>query len=238
MLKDNGYDLVLQWLAERLYLLTDTTCPTDEAVPMKEATKNINLNVRMPPRLHAHLVKQARQNNRSLNGEIVDQLERRSGLPAEGAERAQSEFRPRLRGLLEVLAAVMEVAGGSRLQFESLYAGDGGPDWLDDRNAFETAAAAANHALSALRPEWPNTFSGNAETLAASNRREGQRAAQAILNRIAIGEPASSSSARRTELLRKRLGPLVERIKPTDETSGFAAVEIAPRRTTNDEHDE
>jgi hypothetical protein len=210
-------------------------------------TKVVNLNVRIPPRLHAQLVKQARANNRSLNGEIIEQLEKRSGLPAESAARAaESEIRPELRGIMEVLAAVADVAGRSRFGFDTLYSPDTVPDWLDDADGYAVAAAAAARVLDALRPGRP-ADSGDADSLAEQaeiNAGHGHSVAQMILNRIARAEPSDP----RTDQLRHALGPLAERIEPDTGASGFethwirartaeqkARIEAARRQETDDE---
>jgi hypothetical protein len=172
------------------------------------ADKVINLNLRLPPQLHARLVEQARTGKRSLNGTILALLAGKDLPAAEGAGLTQD--RPELRAILEVLAAVMDVAGRSRFGFDALYAPDSTPDWLEDPDGYAVAVAAAARALDALRPP-PDAAAGDAEyaaKLAETNKSYGEAVAEHILSRVASDEP----SDKRTAALREALGPLVGRI--------------------------
>jgi hypothetical protein len=120
----------------------------------------------------------------------------------------------------------MDVAGHSRFGFELFYSPQSVPDWIADRSGFAVAAAAAAHVLDALRPKRDATSSADPEFLAEQaeiDKGYGQAVAQELLNRIARGEPDG-----RTEHLRRDLGPLAERIEPTNKSrsSGFEPVWI------------
>jgi Arc-like DNA binding domain len=184
--------------------------------------KVVNLNLRLPPDLHAKLAEQARTSNRSLNGEIIERL---AGRPADlPAELRWGEIRPELRGLVQLLATVMDVAGRSRFGIGTLYSPENVPDWIADPDGYAVAAAAAARALEALHPPQTAAASTNAEdaaALAETNRAHGEAVAQMILNRISRDEP----SDRRTEALRRELGALAERIEPTEERPGAADFE-------------
>jgi Arc-like DNA binding domain len=188
------------------------------------AEKVINLNLRLPPQLHAELVEQARNSNRSLNSEIIERL---AGRPAD-AQLPWREIRPELRGLVQLVATVMDVAGYSRFGFDALYAPDSVPDWIDDPSGYACAAAAAAEALAALRPQQDAAADAEyAAALAETNRRYGEGVAAMILDKVAIG----ATSDRRTAALRKALGSLVERI-PSDLVTpagrDFGPVWVAP----------
>jgi hypothetical protein len=189
---------------------------------MKEET--IKLNLRLPRSVHEDLVRQAKDNRTSLNTHILNQIVENAALRAELREKIPQ----RLRGVIRLLLTAMDVAAGSRMFFDRLYAEDRGPDWLDVPDGYEAAAGAAGRVLDALKPKRPDTSAGDAAALARANRSHGQAVAQRILNRVATGEPSTSPSAWRTEFLREHLGRLVERIEPTDEASGFEPVEVAP----------
>jgi hypothetical protein len=171
------------------------------------ADKVVNLNLRLPPQLHAKLVEQARNSNRSLNSEIIERL---SGRPADSsAELPWGEIRPELRGLVQLVATVMDVAGCSRFGVDALYAPDSVPNWIDDPWGYACAAAAAARALAALRPQQDAAADAEyAAALAKTNRGHGEAVAAMILDKVATGAP----SDRRTAALRKALGSLVERI--------------------------
>lgn len=184
------------------------------------------------------MVRDARRNGTSLNTHILTRLEEDSALREENRRlrNAIEQIRPELRGLLHLVATAMDAAGSSRVFLDQVYATERGPDWLDHVDGFEAAGAAAAHVLDALTPKRPDTFSGDAEALARGNTRHGENVAQRLLNLVASGEPSTSRSAQRTEQLRRRLGPLLTRIQPTDEARGFEPVEIAPQE--DDDKDE
>jgi hypothetical protein len=174
------------------------------------------------------LVKQARASNRSLNGEIIERL---AGGPADlPPDMPWAEIRPELRGLVELLAAVMDVAGHSRFGVDALYAPETVPSWIDDPSGYAVAVAAAARALDALRPPQDATAAADAEyaaALAENNRGHGKAVAEQILEKVATGAP----SDRRTAALREALGSLVERIAlPTVDPAvrDFEPVWIAP----------
>jgi hypothetical protein len=170
--------------------------------------KVINFNLRLPAQLHGTLVKQARANNRSLNGEIIDRL---AGRPADySQERSWQEISPDVHGFLMLIATVMDVAGHSRFGVDSLYAPDTVPPWIDDPSGYAVAAAAATYVLEALRPPHEATAadSGYAAALAETNRGHGEAVAKMILDKVATEAPLD----RRTAALREALGSLVERI--------------------------
>jgi hypothetical protein len=171
--------------------------------------KVISLNLRLPAQLHAKLVEQARASNRSLNGEIIERL---AGGPADlPPDTPWAEIRPELRGLVELLAAVMDVAGHSRFGVDALYARDTVPAWINDPSGYAVAAAAATRVLDALHPPQDATAAADsryAADLAKNNLGHGEAVANAILEKIASGAP----SDRRTAMLREGLGSLVERI--------------------------
>jgi hypothetical protein len=175
--------------------------------PMKD--KVINLNLRLPAQLHAMLVKQARASNRSLNGEIVECLAHR---PTDSPrDRAWGEIRPELRGLLQLVATVMDVAGHSRFGVHALYAPETVPAWIDDPSGYAIAVAAAARVLDALHPPQDATTTSDsayAADLAEANRGHGKAVAKAILEKVANGAPLDE----RTAALREALGSLVERI--------------------------
>jgi hypothetical protein len=193
-----------KWHRERLYVLR---LKGRHEAQMKD--KVINLNLRLPPHLHAKLVEQARNSNRSLNGEIIERL---AGRPADlPAELPWGEIRPELRGLVQLVATVMDVAGRSRFGVDALYAPDTVPDWIDEPSGYAVAAAAATRALDALRPPQDATAAADAEyaaALAETNRGYGKAVANEILDKVATGAPSDLRSA----ALRKALGSLVERI--------------------------
>jgi Arc-like DNA binding domain len=169
------------------------------------ADKVVNLNLRLPPQLHATLVEQARNSNRSLNSEIIERL---SGRLADlSAELPWADIR--LRALVQLVATIMDVAGHSRFGVDALYAPDSVPDWIDDPSGYAVAAAAAARALAALRPQQDAAADAEyAAALAKTNRGHGEAVAAMILDKVATGAP----SDRRTAALRKALGSLVERI--------------------------
>jgi Arc-like DNA binding domain len=190
--------------------------------------KVINLNLRLPAQLHATLVKQARASNRSLNGEIIERL---AGRAADSPRDIPwGEIRPELRGLVELVATVMDVAGHSRFGIDALYAPDTVPAWIDDPSGYAVAVAAAARALDALRPPRDATAAddpGYAAALAENNRGHGKAVAESILEKVATGAP----SDRRTAALREALGVLVERIvlpKVSPAARDFEPVWIAP----------
>jgi hypothetical protein len=193
-------------------------------------TEIVNLNVRLPASLHQRAVRDAKRNGTSLNTHIVTRLEEDSALREENRRMRHviEQIRPELRGLLQLVATAMDAAGSTRVFLDQVYATERGPDWLDHPDGFEAAATAAARVLDALPPKRPDTFSGDAEALARSNESHGREVSRRILNRVATGEPSTSPSSRLTERLRRDLGPLLPRIKPTDEARGFEAVEIAP----------
>jgi Arc-like DNA binding domain len=190
------------------------------------ADKVVNLNLRLPPQLHAKLVEQARNSNRSLNSEIIERL---SGRPADSsAELPWGEIRPELRGLVQLVATVMDVAGCGRFGVDALYAPDSVPDWIDDPSGYACASAAAARALAALRPQQDAAADAEyAAALAETNRGYGETVADTILDKVATGAP----SDRRTAALRKAVGSLVERV-PSDLVPpafrDFGPVWIAP----------
>jgi hypothetical protein len=171
------------------------------------ADKVVNLNLRLPPQLHANLVKQARRSNRSLNSEIIERL---SGRPADlSAELPWGDIRPELRALVQLVATIMDVAGHSRFGVDALYAPDSVPDWIDDPSGYAVAAAAAARALAALSPQQDAAADAEyAAALGETNRGHGEAVAAMILDKVATGAP----SDRRTAALRKALGSLVERV--------------------------
>jgi hypothetical protein len=190
--------------------------------------KVINLNLRLPAQLHAMLVEQARASHRSLNGEIIERLAGRAAdSPRDKPWRA---IRPELRGFVQLVATVMDVAGHSRFGVDTLYAPDTVPDWIDDPSGYAVAAAAAIRVLDALHPQQDATAAadpGYAAALAENNRGHGKAVADSILEKVATGAP----SDRRTAALREGLGSLVERIAlPTvhPRASEFEPVWIAP----------
>jgi hypothetical protein len=161
-------------------------------------------------------VEQARNGNRSLNSEIIERL---SGRPADlSAELPWGDRRPELRGLVQLVATVMDVAGCGRFGVDALYAPDSVPDWIDDPSGYAVAAAAAARVLAVLRPQ--QHAAANAEyaaaaadaeyaaALAEANRGYGEAVANTILDKVATGAP----SDRRTAALRKALGSLVKRV--------------------------
>jgi HicB family len=169
------------------------------------ADKVVNLNLRLPPQLHANLVEQARNSNRSLNGEIIERL---SGPADLSAELTWGEIRPELRGLVQLVATVMDVAGCSRFGVDALYAPDSVPDWIDEPSGYAVAVAAADRALAALCPPQDAADAEYAAELAETSREHGKAVADMILDKVATGGP----SDRRTAALRKALGSLVERV--------------------------
>jgi hypothetical protein len=194
----------------------------------------VKLNLRLPKNLHRQLVQRAKRNKSSLNSEIINEIEGHAALRAENARLMESvpredeptNIRPRLRGLIDVLATVMDVAGRSRFGLDTLYSPGTVPDWLNDRSGFAVAAAAAAHVLDELHPKRAATFSDDPESLAEQaeiDKGYGQAVAQELLERIAFGDPDG-----RTEHLRRELGPLVERIerKIDPMASGFEPVWI------------
>jgi Arc-like DNA binding dprotein len=171
------------------------------------ADKVVNLNLRLPPQLHAKLVEQARNSKRSLNSEIIGRLSGR--LADSSAELPWGEIRPELRGLVKLVATVMDVAGCSRFGVDALYAPDSVPDWIDDPSGYAVAAAAAARALAVLRPQQDAAADAEyAAALAETNRGHGEAVANTILDKVATEAP----SDRRTAALRKALGSLVERV--------------------------
>jgi hypothetical protein len=192
------------------------------------ADKVVNLNLRLPPQLHARLVEQARTGKRSLNGTILALLAGQDLPAAEGA--GLTQVRPELRAILKVLAAVMDVAGHLRFGVDALYAPDSN-DWLEDPDGYALAIAAAARALDALRPPPNATAAGDAEyaaKLAEMNKWYGEAVAEHILSRIASDEP----SDQRTAALRKALGPLVGRIvSPMVDRGDFKPVWHRPMTT-------
>jgi hypothetical protein len=157
--------------------------------------------------LHAKLVEQARNSKRSLNSEIIGRLSGR--LADSSAELPSAEIRPELRGLVKLVATVMDVAGCSRFGVDALYAPDSVPNWVDDPSGYAVAAAAAARTLAALRPQQDAAADPEyAAALAETNRGHGEAVAATILNKIATAAP----SDRRTAALRKALGSLVERV--------------------------
>src|SRR5262245_25078584 len=173
------------------------------------ADKVVNLNLRLPPQLHANLVKEARNSNRSLNSEIIERL---SGRPVDSsAELPWEDIRPELRGLVQLVATIMDVAGDGRFGVDVLYAPDSVPDWIDDPSGYAVAVAAAARALAALSPQQDAAVDAEyAAALAETNRSYGEAVADTILDKVATEAP----SDRRTAALRKALGPLVERLPP------------------------
>src|SRR5262245_9861645 len=148
------------------------------------ADKVVNLNLRLPPQLHANLVEQARNSNRSLNSEIIERLSGRSA--DSSAELPWGEIRPELRGLVQLVATVMDVAGCSRFGVDALYAPDSVPDWIDDPSGYAVAAAAADRALAALcPPQDAAADAGYAAELAETNRAHGKAVADMILDKVA-----------------------------------------------------
>ena len=145
--------------------------------------KVIHLNLRVPAQLHAKLVEQARASNRSLNGEIIERL---AGFPADSPRDPKAEIRPQLRGLVELLAAVMDVAGHSRFGIDALYAPDTVPAWIDDPSGYAVATAAAIRVLDALNPPQDATAAadpGYATALAENNRGHGKAVAERFSRR-------------------------------------------------------
>jgi hypothetical protein len=171
--------------------------------------KVVNLNLRLPAQVHATLVEQARASNRSLNGEIIERL---AGGPADSSrDMPWAEIRPEVRGLVELVAAVMDVAGHSRFGVDALYAPETVPSWIDDPSGYAVAVAAAARAFDALRPPQDATAAADPEyaaALAENNRGHGKAVAERILEKVATGAP----SDQRTAALREALGSLVERI--------------------------
>jgi hypothetical protein len=208
-----------KWHRKRLHISEDA-----EACEAPMADKVVNLNLRLPPQLHAKLVEQARNGNRSLNSEIIERL---SGRPADSsAELPWADVRPQLRGLVQLVATVMDVAGYSRFGVDALYAPDSVPDWIDEPSGYAVAAAAADRALALLCP--PQDAVADVEyaaALADQNRGHGKAVADMILDKVATGAP----SDRRTAALRKALGPLVDRLPPGHPAAHpFGPVWIAP----------
>jgi hypothetical protein len=191
----------------------------------------VNLNLRLPARLHALLVKEARASNRSLNGEILERLEDRT--VESPRDKAWEQIRPEFRGLVQLVATVMDVAGHSRFGVDALYAPESVPAWIDEPSGYAVAAAAATRVLDALHPPQDATADadpGYAAALAENNRGHGKAVANSILDKIASGAP----SDRRTAMLREALGSLVQRIAlPEVEpaTRDFEPVWIAPMTT-------
>jgi hypothetical protein len=193
--------------------------------------KVIHLNLRIPAQLHAKVVEQARASNRSLNGEIIERL---AGVPADSPrDMPWAEIRPQLRGLVELLAAVMDVAGHSRFGIDALYAPDTVPAWIDDPSGYAVATAAATRVLDALHPPQDATAAadpGYATALAENNRGHGKAVAERILEKVATAAP----SDQRTAALRDALGSLVERIALPEvhpAARDFEPVWIAPMTT-------
>jgi hypothetical protein len=195
--------------------------------------KVIHLNLRIPAQLHAKLVAQARATNRSLNGEIIEQL---AGRSADSPRETQwGKIRPEVRGLLQLVATVMDVAGHSRFGVDSLYAPETVPAWIDDPSGYAVAVAAAARVLDALHPSQDATAavdSGYAAALAENNRGHGKAVAESILEKVANAAP----SDQRTAALREALGSLVDRIElpkveKTPAQRDFEPVWIAPMTT-------
>ena len=193
--------------------------------------KIINLNLRLPAQLHAMLVKEARASNRSLNGEIIERL---AGRAAESRrDKVWEQIRPQFRGLVQLVATVMDVAGHSRFGVDALYAPESVPAWIDEPSGYAVAAAAATRVLDALHPPQDATAAadpGYAAALAENNRGHGEAVANSILEKIASGAP----SDRRTATLREALGSLVERIALPEvhpAARDFEPVWIAPMTT-------
>jgi Arc-like DNA binding domain len=134
----------------------------------------INLNLRLPAQLHAFLVKEARASNRSLNGEILERLEDR--VAESPRDKACEQIRPEFRGLVELVATVMDVAGHSRFGVDALYAPESVPAWIDEPSGYAVAAAAAARVLDALHPPQDATAAdpGYAAALAENNRGHGK----------------------------------------------------------------
>jgi predicted transcriptional regulator len=163
------------------------------------------VTVRLDADLRERLEESAKERGISLNRELNERLRR--SIDREALEPMDE----RERGLVALLATVMRSAGEQALHFAQMYAPDR-LEWLDDHDAFDVAAQAAAHVLTALRPARGADFGGDAAALALRNKQEGQRLAQRILNMVAGAEPSTPHWARRIELIRGHLGDLVRRI--------------------------
>jgi hypothetical protein len=171
-------------------------------------SETVKLNLRLPKELHEKLVDRARENNTSLNSEILSYIEEKTVFDVAFVDPIPEQ----IQGLVQLLVVAMDVAGSSRMHFDQLYAADRGPHWVDLPDAYEAAVGAATRVLEALKPP----AADGARALAGA-RVHGQDVAQRILDRVAVGEPESSPSAWRTDYLREKLGPLVKRIKPRED---------------------
>src|SRR5262245_18901738 len=163
--------------------------------------KTVNLNLRLPPDLHAELVARAKTGRQSLNSEIVERL---AGRPVDASPLGVS---PDLRGLLEILGAIMDTAAKVRFGSDAIYAPETLPNWLDDPNGYAAAAYAALRVLQELQPPEADFDPENAAA-GDDNKMTGEGIAENILRHIASDEPLSP----RTAALRAALGPRVERI--------------------------
>jgi hypothetical protein len=185
--------------------------------------KTVNLNLRLPPALHAVLVAQAKAGKRSLNSQIVERL---AGRPADVIPLRAT---PELRGLLEALGAVMDTAAKFRFGAGAIYAPETLPNWLDDADAYAAAAHAATRVLQELQP--PGGDLDLEHAAEDDNKMTGEVVAESILRRLATNEPSP-----RTGALRSALGSLVERIRIAEVEAEAREIEasIKPQEEPSD----
>jgi hypothetical protein len=182
--------------------------------------KTVNLNLRLPPTLHAELVAQAKTRRRSLNSEIVERL---AGRPMDVGP---LDVSPDLRGLLEVLGVIMDTAAKVRFGADAIYAPETLPNWLDDSNGYAAGAYAALRVLEEFQPPGVE-FDPEHAAADDDNKTTGEGVAKSILRRIASDEPLPL----RTAALRAALGPRVERIRIAETEAAAREIEarIDPR---------
>lgn len=172
----------------------------------------VHLRIRVDEELHRQIEEAAHAHGVSTTKEVVTRLT--ASFAGDALERLPDQFggqrqaRPELSGVLEVLSAVMDVAGKYRFGADAIYAPESLPNWLDDPSGYAAASYAAVRVLEELQPptaDFPLELDAGLDD---TNKMVGESIADRILRRIASDEPRPP----RTEALRAALGRLVERI--------------------------
>lgn len=184
-------------------------------MPRRKKTAKAQVPVRMVETLRAKLEKSARSRSVSMNGEIVDRLDRSFHNQALVNEVLEAMFGKPLAATLLTIGRAMDYPGRARAFYETGTL-EGANAWFDHPGAFDEAVQAATQVLQRLRP------SGDPKTT-----RKGLRTGKGVrhlTDALAVGyanaclDALTGNTATKEEEewaapLRDTLGPRVDRAR-------------------------
>ncbi len=182
-------------------------------MPRRKKTAKAQVPVRMVETLRAKLEKSARSRGVSMNGEIVDRLDRSFHSQALVNEVLEAMFGKPLAATLLTIGRAMDHTGRTRA-FHETGTLEGSSTWFDHPGAFDQAVQGATHVLERLRPSGDPKATRLPKSLPKRVRESMAALGVGLANgcfEALTGNPVTRADGEWAVPLRDTLGPRVDR---------------------------